>query len=100
MITLAWSFARTIVTEQQWRSEPDEQRPASERELSLIIRALDRLISQPEMLGSFAIINLETGECVTGRSLVETCDDFQSKFSGARGFVHCVGEPLYEPVLL
>ena len=66
----------------------------------MIMQALNTLDKQPDMLGNFAIINIDAGGYVTGRTLTEAIDRFQNTFSDARGFVRCIGEPLYEPLML
>ena len=88
------------MTDQQRLRAPDDGRPASAHELSIIAHALDSLVTQKDALGNFVVINIATGEYLTGKSLVEVCDRFQTTFAGATGFAHVVGEPLYEPLLL
>jgi hypothetical protein len=89
-----------LMTDQQRLTEPDDGRPASEHKLSMITQALDSLMTVEGMLGRFAVINLATGEYVTGRTLMEATDSFQGRFRNIMGFAHRVGEPLYEPLLL
>jgi hypothetical protein len=82
------------------RREFSSAKDRAQHAFSVIIEALDALVAQKEMLGVFAVINTETGEYVTARSLMDATDQFRNRFPDTGGFVHVVGEPLYEALLL
>jgi hypothetical protein len=78
------------MTGQTQRQEFSSAKDRAQHAFSVIIEALDALV----------VINTDTGEYVTARSLMDATDQFRNRFPDAGGFVHLVGEPLYEALLL
>jgi len=65
-----------------------------------VLKALqsEELREQPP--GSYVVINIDTGEYVSARNMMDATNSFMERFPGAKGFAHRLGEPLYSPLRL
>jgi hypothetical protein len=66
--------------------------------LELVLRALELAHSDGKPIGTFIVVNLDTGQYVTSEKFMDANTEFMRRFPNAPGFAHCLGEPLYEPL--
>ena len=83
------------MSKQARRKERASRRPPMGKgKFAVVLRTLQSPQFKSEPLGSFAVIDMITGEYVLGSTLMDANRRFEQRFPGSAGFVRRVGEPL------
>ena len=78
------------------QAEPADRTQVGLDVLALVSRVLESpQLKKTEALGGFVVVNIETGDFVFDRNLMDANTCFMESFPGATGFAHRVGEPLF-----
>jgi hypothetical protein len=65
-----------------------------------VLKALQSSEMKEQPLGSYVVINIDTGEYVSAQTMMDANTFFLERFPGAMGFAHRLGEPLFSPLRL